>query len=140
MRCTNLQSTPHQSSICTAIRIIEYYDYEQRERVCAGIGYMDRKFFCLFDTGDVMIFGIGGGSGGGERTMLLATPQLRPGQLGTRDSLRVVLWSKSTRREESLVVSWVRRGGDHHHGGGRGSSSFRLSIVKRKRELQDVHI
>ncbi|CAN1176615.1 hypothetical protein LINPERPRIM_LOCUS3943 [Linum perenne] len=78
---------------------------EEENRVCVGIGYTDEKFLCLFENGDVLIYGIHG-----ERRMLLAVPPLTPGQLYRCEDLLTV------EADKSMVVSWSRdetlNGGD----------------------------
>ncbi|CAL1404886.1 unnamed protein product [Linum trigynum] len=99
----------------------ESYTYcregEEGKRVCEGIGFRGGRFFLLFDTGDVLIFGACSKS----RMLVAAGTPLLAGELRLRENLCVVAAAGD---EESVAVSWERGG----EGGGR---SFRLVAVEK---------
>ncbi|CAL1409896.1 unnamed protein product [Linum trigynum] len=76
----------------------EYTYRDNRDRLCQGIGYRDRNFFCLFEDGDVMMFGIGGGK---RRRILSALPHPQ-GRF-----LRIVVVAELRGGKGSLVVRWA---------------------------------
>ncbi|CAL1370700.1 unnamed protein product [Linum trigynum] len=85
-----------------------------------AIGFRDGEFFCLFGSGDVLIFGIGEG---GERRVLVADPL--PAPLRDLHNLRIV-----ERGETACVVANWKQVADRHGGGRR----WRLGRVERRRK------
>ncbi|CAN1160747.1 Xyloglucan endotransglucosylase protein 1 [Linum perenne] len=73
-------------------------DETEHRRTAVRIGYRGGKFYCLFDTGDVLIFGIEK-----ERRMLVADPQISPAELDRTEGVVVV--------GESVVMRWRRSPG-----------------------------
>ncbi|CAL1376265.1 unnamed protein product [Linum trigynum] len=78
----------------------------EERRVCEGIGYRAGSFFCLFDTGDVLVFGVEGERRGQMRSMLVAVAA-PPVMLARQSHLRVVAAESDGK---FLVMSWGRGG------------------------------
>ncbi|CAL1375079.1 unnamed protein product [Linum trigynum] len=107
------------------------------DRVCVGIGYRDRRFFCLFSTGDVLIVKTDHGRNPGSnmcewRMMLASEPILTPRDLlasALSDSnFHVVLFMlDECGGGRRVVISWERRD---------DTAFFRLLRVEK--ELCDV--
>ncbi|CAL1377190.1 unnamed protein product [Linum trigynum] len=111
---------------------LRWSDYTCRgkgnRRYCDGIGYREGSFFCLFDTGDVLIFGVGAGRRMGAMLVAVAAPPAMV-MLVRQNRLRVVA-AVAGSDGEFLVMSWGRGG---------GGSGIRLLHVERKtrEQLQD---
>ncbi|CAL1371165.1 unnamed protein product [Linum trigynum] len=107
-------------------------ELEAGARICEGIGYREGRFFLLFNTGDVLVFGIDGGE---RRMLVVGVPPLVAGELSRRKNLRVV--AAVEEEESSLVVSWGR-------GSGGGDGRLRLMTVERWKpaagEVEDLEL
>ncbi|CAL1398145.1 unnamed protein product [Linum trigynum] len=105
-------------------------DYRS-ETDCVGIGFWKGRFFCLFESGDVLIFGTRDGY---QRRMLAPLRPLQPGRLC--DNPQIVEVGGGTDWESCVVVSWERVSDRHCgcDGGGGTGRRWRLAKVERRRK------
>ncbi|CAN1805436.1 hypothetical protein LINPERHAP1_LOCUS24274 [Linum perenne] len=101
-----------------------YFHSGRVSRVGVRVGYREGMFYILFETGDVLIFGIDDHK---ERRMMLTVDQpfanpFSTARFGHNKILRVV--------GESIVVSWERVGGD--------SKRLRLVRVEEREMAAEV--
>ncbi|CAI0443177.1 unnamed protein product, partial [Linum tenue] len=81
----------------------EYTYSPDWNRFCHGIGYRDRMFFCLFHTGEVLMFAIDGGCCSRRRMLL---PYREEGFVFHRVVVAATFWCG----EKSIVLTWAQRG------------------------------
>ncbi|CAL1391546.1 unnamed protein product [Linum trigynum] len=93
------------------------YDFSlggKKGQTCIGVGYEDDRFFCLFEMGDMLIFGIDKND---TRMLLAATKSLLPDQLPRWDSLLVVA---------VVVTKKIATSNDRYHEAGDQVIGFRM--------------
>ncbi|CAL1391478.1 unnamed protein product [Linum trigynum] len=92
------------------------YDFSlngERAQICLGVAYRDKKFFCLFEKGDMLIYNVDRNLHKNERRrMLTTTKPLLSEQLDHLDSLYVVVAPMTTTTKSARDCQCEEVGGD----------------------------